>query len=333
MKRVYDVGADANDRDHAVSTPSTRPVPLAMELTEEDFEFAGKETEESENDHRKEISEGRKGGKVKGKQKETSQEKQDGIHVQIKQAALNVEMTSTCTPATHDTQNSCVPPTIFQKIATKDTLVRAMQLMDLEVKCDALSMPVIQSGDFHEYDSTQHVYKWLYGLMQDGGSVGERHGNFYSWHDSNCSSELDNPVVYLGPKGEKAKVGRTTQEFLQVALSLYPYFMNAIGFLPAVKLKENVLRADESDFRLAQRTITIKGYLEQDRARDLKGLRETTTTADNVLEELELTRLSIHDALETLVEAHLAHPRFAIRLKKPIQKPRSKRIRKRSLVE
>merc|ERR1712150_252636 len=101
--------------------------------------------------------------------------------------------------------------------------------------------------------------------------------------------------------------GRNTSEFLQIVLSLVPSFIVAIDSLPAIDPHGgDVTAASEADFNLPQIQALIEG-----RPRGEEEL-ERVEKATKVLDALGLERLSVADALRSLIGAHLAEPRFAI---------------------
>ena len=120
------------------------------------------------------------------------------------------------------------------------------------------------------------------------------------------------PVVYIGSEGERAKVGRSVTEFLQIACSLAPYHPDAVGRLPGINtLPDNgdIAGATADDFDTAQVAALIEGWS----AGAGNEEPEITAAADAVLSALGLPRLGVRAALDILITAHLANPRFAIR--------------------
>merc|ERR1712228_624160 len=109
------------------------------------------------------------------------------------------------------------------------------------------------------------------------------HGTGSGWHcwALDGVTAADWPVVYLGSEGERAKTGRNTSEFLQIALSLAPHFIDAIDRLPGIDPHGgDISVASEAVFNVSQIQAWIEGI-----PRD-EHVEETVRKANMVLDAL-----------------------------------------------
>mmetsp|Transcript_23044 Transcript_23044/g.48054 ORF Transcript_23044/g.48054 Transcript_23044/m.48054 type:complete len:230 (-) Transcript_23044:151-840(-) len=198
----------------------------------------------------------------------------------------------------------------------KDLRNALMEALDLELVCstednDPKIMKLIDPDDLFGYDN-QHVspgtgdisYRELYTICATGTG-----GAFHIWYPSKNNKDAGF-VVYLGSEGERAKVGRSVSEFLQLVCSFAPYFFDVISDLPGINtLPDNcdISGATAQDFNVANTAIKVQNWLSQDD--DTLDIQQAAT---QVLDVIQKPKLTITKALEALISAHLAEPRFAI---------------------
>ena len=196
------------------------------------------------------------------------------------------------------------PPTILATLARSPELRRGMEDLDLEVCCEPAFMTPIDQEDLFGYDPSYTSV--LYTICSDGtGSA------WHCWAQDGTPVD-DWPVVLLGSEGERAKTGRSAAEFLQISLSLVPFYRDAVGRLPGLNtLTDNgdVAAASESDFNLGTLQTQIDGW-KASMEEEEDGLH---AKASMLLGALSLERLSTAAALQKLIDAHLALPRFTIK--------------------
>ena len=96
------------------------------------------------------------------------------------------------------------------------------------------------------------------------------------------------------------------------ARDVYRYLPDAVGRLPGINtLPDNgdIAAASVADYNVEQ----VAELFQMWSARAGEEQQEATVAADAVLSAVGLPRLGVREALEALVAAHLAHPRFAVR--------------------
>jgi hypothetical protein len=168
-----------------------------------------------------------------------------------------------------------------------------MMALDMEISFSEEKMRLIEEDDLFGYRNLPPYC--LYTLARDGSG-----GGFHLWNDA---------VVFLGSEGERAKVGRSVEEFLQIVCSLGPSFPACLRYLPGMKAlpnkNGNILGATCVDFDLEK-------YAKEEPSLD-EDIKEVEAAAASMLNALELSKLSRREALQKLIDAHLAEPRFAIR--------------------
>lgn len=193
-----------------------------------------------------------------------------------------------------------VPPTVFAKVVSDSELWAHMQTVDLEVVCSADAMQPIDADDLFNYAAIG-PYASLHTVVTGGCGSG-----FHCWGDPSHVDIL--PVVMLGSEGERAKVGRTPAEFIEIALSLVPFFRDAVCNLPGL----NTL-PDNGDIEGASGGgvdwTRVRLFFEQEADEDRVA---QVAAADSILAALGLRRRTVDEALSMLLVAHLDRPRFAI---------------------
>ncbi len=193
-------------------------------------------------------------------------------------------------------------PFPFDVIAANAALKEAMSDLDLELVCSVEVCPL--TSDYMGY-SNQAPYNTLYTLLH--GCSGHA---FHLWPATGGAGPS---VVLIGSEGERAKVGISPIQFLQIALSLAPHYMDAIGSLPALNTLPNewdIDGATKADFKLDELQARLHVWSQDERMKaDIQAARQH---ADAVLTAVGLERLSVSDALSQLIDTHLSQPRFAI---------------------
>mmetsp|Transcript_19997 Transcript_19997/g.29858 ORF Transcript_19997/g.29858 Transcript_19997/m.29858 type:complete len:231 (+) Transcript_19997:161-853(+) len=214
-----------------------------------------------------------------------------------------------------DASTIALPPAIIPTpepvltLLADPKLLEIMRKLDIELACSPSGVPHIHEDDYFGY-SAAPPYDSLYTLATQGGGC-----VFLLWV---CPNDGGMPVVFLGSEGERAKLGGSVSEFLQLALSLAPHFNDVMRELPGINtMPDNgdILGASTADFdvpRLLELLeIWSSGDTPDDETRQVTA--QARTEADVVLDALGLSRLSREDALNALCAAHLNPPRFAPR--------------------
>mmetsp|Transcript_27970 Transcript_27970/g.31976 ORF Transcript_27970/g.31976 Transcript_27970/m.31976 type:complete len:253 (+) Transcript_27970:80-838(+) len=202
----------------------------------------------------------------------------------------------TINPPETETPTSVSTPPVFVTICSSDELKVAMKSLDIEVICTAEKVDLISEYDLFGYES-KGIYEKIYSLCQEGSGSA-----FHLWEDNHG-------VVFLGSEGERAKVSQTCEDFLQIACSLAPHFMDAISSLPALNtLPDNgdISAAKEEDFEMEKLVENIDQWLKDDPKPEL------CEAADQILSAINLPRLNIQQALKKMIDAHLKEPRFSM---------------------
>ena len=227
------------------------------------------------------------------------------------------------TPASPAAAASTTPtPAVLAQLAAAGLTAALDDVADLSLACNAETCTLIDEEDLFGY-AAQPPYHTLYTIATDASG-----GAYHIWLGSGSEA-----VVYLGSEGERAKVGSSASQFLQLALSLAPHWEGAVSMLPARNtLPDNgdIDGATLADFDRdgALRLIAtwsgqgpspfpegspMAAKWPETAAESAAAAVEAQAKADVVLATLGLPRLSVEDALTQLAEAHLALPRFAIR--------------------
>ena len=191
-------------------------------------------------------------------------------------------------------------PTLFAELATAPALLEA-GLPDLELACTTDAVPRIRQDDRFAYSSNP-PYDTLYTLATDGSG-----GGYHLWAGAGGSC-----VVHIGSEGERAKVGRTASQFLQLSLSLQPHWPDCVHRLPGINTlpgNGDIVGATAADFDADALLALIAVWT----SHDPEEVAEARAKADTVLAAVGLERLSGAAALAQLCDAHLAAPRFAVR--------------------
>ena len=189
-------------------------------------------------------------------------------------------------------------PAPFGVLTASAELREAMSALDLELGCTKAGCPRIHEDDYFGYSSAP-PYDSLFTLVRDGTG-----GAYHMWLGGGHA-----PVVYIGSEGERAKIGTTASQFLQIVLSLAPNHSDVIGMLPGLgTLPDNgdIEAAKETDFDLKD---AINRMTEWSRDEDAIADKQK---ADAILAAAGLARLSVEDAIRQLLSSHLAAPRFAV---------------------
>jgi hypothetical protein len=118
------------------------------------------------------------------------------------------------------------PPQAFATIASTPALQAAMCALDFQVRCTADAMPRTPEEDYFSRKKAEPPYDQLFTVASQAS------GSVYSLWMS--SGQQEHPVVMLGTEGEVAKVGETAAQFLQLALSLAPNWMDCLLRLPGI---------------------------------------------------------------------------------------------------
>lgn len=228
-------------------------------------------------------------------------------------------------------------PTILNLIASKSNLQRSLVTLELEFLCtdSGKVMKIIQEDDLQGYSTTTNsssdkqdttkydgsIYQALYSIFVTGSG-----GGFHVWFppsskETNTSTAPigndgnDGAVIYLGSEGERAKVGRTVVEFLQIFTSLAPHFFDAVGDLPGLNtMPDNgdITGATLKDFHLDTVCEKLETFKAQDKEDDDQDYKNAIEAANEILAVIKKPRLTIRQSLEALIAAHLSEPRFAI---------------------
>lgn len=196
-------------------------------------------------------------------------------------------------------------PILLNRIVTTPALVDALHTLDLEVVCDEQTLNPTDLDDLFGYRA-EGPYVGIYAVTRDGTGGGN-----HLWRVDDATEPDKWPVVHLGSEGERAKVGRNLAEFLQVACSLAPHFPDVVGRLPGLNtLPDNgdIEGASAADFNRDRILEHVGMWL----AMGHEEIQEAITAADLVLDSLNLQRLELAVAVDTLLAAHLQNPRFAI---------------------
>ena len=159
----------------------------------------------------------------------------------------------------------------------------------VQSSCEISPQPCFEQSSFddHSYMSADQseVHTWprryaeLYTVAVTGSG-----GAYHLWPMGAPGGGAADawPVVYIGSEGERAKVGRSVTEFLQIACSLAPYHPDAVGRLPGINtLPDNgdIAGATADDFDTAQVAALIEGRTGNHRCgrRSALGTRCATT--------------------------------------------------------
>ncbi|CAJ1947681.1 unnamed protein product [Cylindrotheca closterium] len=211
---------------------------------------------------------------------------------------MNMEIDSTMS---FKESKSIPTPACLKKLLENEAAKQAMFDLGVELVCNTSDkVYVISQDDYFGYESGG-TYAELYNFCWEGSG-----GGFHIWN----LGTGNHPVVFLGSEGERAKLGATVEDFLQVVCSLQPCIMDVIFGLPLAGGIE-----DETDMNKALATDmdvkeTIRFVERTQRQSNEDNEDSQLEAAKIVLGTIGRPFLSIREAMEKVVTAHLSEPRF-----------------------
>mmetsp|Transcript_20963 Transcript_20963/g.51502 ORF Transcript_20963/g.51502 Transcript_20963/m.51502 type:complete len:212 (-) Transcript_20963:93-728(-) len=192
-------------------------------------------------------------------------------------------------------------PACLKKLLEHESSKQAMFDLGIELVCTSDKVSLISEDDYFGYESGGD-YADLYNFCWDGSG-----GGFHIW---NFATMGNHPVVFLGSEGERAKLGASVEDFLQVACSLQPCIMDVISRLPLAGGIQ-----DETDMNKA-----VAADMNMDETIQFVQRNQTQSNEDSEDSQLEAAKLilstigrpvlSIQEALAKVLAAHLSEPRF-----------------------
>ncbi|KAL3929383.1 MAG: hypothetical protein SGBAC_012238 [Bacillariaceae sp.] len=190
-------------------------------------------------------------------------------------------------------------PTCLKKLVSNDAGKQALFDLGIELVCTPDKVPFISEDDYFGYESGGE-YAELYNFCWDGSG-----GGFHIWNLATV-----NPVVFIGSEGERAKLGASVEDFLQVTCSLQPCIMDVISSLPlagGIDDETDMNKATAAEMRMAEMIQSVERN-QNESNEDSEGSQ--LEAARLVLDTIVRPVLSIPEALEKVLAAHLSKPRF-----------------------